>query len=118
MDYFNTEKRQKKERKTKLIKNGHYGSNSHNHLFSRRGIIGIKSAFLYSFSPSLPIKHLTMIHELFLFLGGPKCYYDSCLDQNGGAGLKTCHGRVSDFWKTDTVKSCGSLSDICANVCD
>ena len=58
-----------------------------------------------------------MIHELFLFLGGPKCCYDSCLDQNGGAGLKTCHGRVSDLWKTDTVISCGSVSDICANVC-
>jgi hypothetical protein len=58
-----------------------------------------------------------MIHELFLFLGGPKCNYDSCLDQNGGAGLKTCDGRVSDFWVTDTVISCGSVSDICANVC-
>jgi hypothetical protein len=40
-----------------------------------------------------------------------------CLDQNGGAGLKTCNGRVAEVWETDTVISCGSVSDICANVC-
>ena len=96
----------KKERKTKSIVR-----NSHNHRFSRRGTIGIESsALLYPSSPSLPIKHLTMLHELFLVLGGP-ISYASCLAKNGGRGLKTCAVSAGN-----AVILCGSVSDICAKV--
>ena len=44
--------------------------------------------FLYPFSPSLPIKHLAMFHELLLVLGRPTCYA-TFLAENGRGGPGT-----------------------------
>jgi hypothetical protein len=69
------------------------------------------SAFSYPFAPILPIKHLTMLHELFLALGGHTSYA-SCLAKSGGGGLETCAVSTGAV-----VIPCGSVSNVCVKVC-
>ena len=103
MEYFNTEKQQEKKRK----KAKSIVCISHNRGFSRRGKIGITfPAFVYPFSPSLHIKHLAMLNELFLVL--EHISYANCLAENGRRGV-TCAVSAGA-----AVISCGSVSDICA----
>jgi hypothetical protein len=108
MEYFKTEKQQEKRKGkqnqlfvTLIIT-----------VFPEEDQICIKyPAFLYPFSPSLHIKHLTMLHELFLVLGGRTCYA-TCVAKNGGGCLKMCVVSAGP-----AVISCGSASDICAKIC-